>query len=108
MPYIVRFNLVWNWWPRTHQRHLAAENIPELRQFIEAGAAHDSAQPRHAGIIGNLEDSARFAGSIALGSCCFPSDEFLYVLFVYLRVVGNFHRPEFQELKPDSILANAL
>jgi hypothetical protein len=31
-------------WPRADQRHLAAQDVDELRQLIQAGHAQDSAQ----------------------------------------------------------------
>ena len=42
-------------WPRTNQRHLAANDIDQLRQFVEAGFADKGADPGDPWIIFHLE-----------------------------------------------------
>src|SRR5262245_62669086 len=32
---------VWPFWPRTDQRHIAANDVPQLGQFVDRGAAKD-------------------------------------------------------------------
>src|SRR6266446_3775860 len=44
--------------PRPHQAHLPAQHIPELREFVEAVAADESAETGDPGVIPQLEDGA--------------------------------------------------
>ena len=37
--------------PRTNEAHLAAEDVPQLRQFVEAGLADEVADPGDPGIF---------------------------------------------------------
>ena len=37
--------------PRPHQRHLAAQDVPELRKLVEPKPAHDAARPRQLRIV---------------------------------------------------------
>ena len=47
--------------PRAHQAHLAPQNVPQLRQLVQAGAAQQAAHDRqHAGIVLQLEMLAPF------------------------------------------------
>ena len=39
LPVGVFQNLTWNWWARPDKAHLAAQNIEELRQLVEAELA---------------------------------------------------------------------
>src|SRR5207249_1042141 len=42
--------------PRAHQRHLADQDVPQLRQLIEAPAPQQLSQSSHPRIVGNLEE----------------------------------------------------
>ena len=41
--------------PRSHQRHLAAQHVPQLRQLVEARAPQRPAEAGHALVAGHLE-----------------------------------------------------
>jgi len=51
VPHVVHLGFVGDGGPRPHERHLAAHDIEELRQFIQAGAAQESAEGGHPGIV---------------------------------------------------------
>src|SRR5262252_35417 len=40
--------------PRTHERHLAAPDVVELRQFVEAADAEEATDARHTRIVFEL------------------------------------------------------
>ena len=40
---------------RPHQRHLAAQHVPELRQLVDTGLPQQSSETRDAGILLDLE-----------------------------------------------------
>src|SRR5450759_5895685 len=44
--------------PRPYQAHLPAQHVPELRQFVEAVAADDTADAGDSGVVLNFEDRA--------------------------------------------------
>jgi len=44
MPAAVLFHLVREWRARPHQRHVTAEDVPELRQLVETGLAKHASQ----------------------------------------------------------------
>src|ERR1700758_257035 len=56
MPVIVHFELVCNRRPRTYKRHLAAQNVPELRKLVETRLPQESAYSRHTWIVRKLID----------------------------------------------------
>src|SRR5690349_15718974 len=58
LPGLVLFHLFRNRGPWTHERHVSAQDIPDLRQLIEAGAAQPAADGRDPRIGGDLEDRA--------------------------------------------------
>src|SRR5205085_6811567 len=68
---------------RTHQRHVAPENIPKLRQLVEAPPAKQCAQSRHARILWNLEQP-RIASVIEMRE------------LVLLGICANAHRAELE------------
>ncbi len=41
--------------PRPHQRHLAAQHVPQLRQLVDAGAPQESPQARRPRVVLDLE-----------------------------------------------------
>ena len=101
MPALVLFDLVRDRWPRSDQRHLAAQNVPQLRQLVEAGLAEDPADGGDAGVVDDLEYSPLFRRlgdlSIPLNE---PADEF--VMNGVIR--GCRHRPEFHDVEPLHVL----
>ena len=44
--------------PRPHKAHVALQNVQQLRQLVQAGAAKQLAYPRHPRVIVNLEHRA--------------------------------------------------
>src|SRR5690348_4350957 len=46
-------------WARTYDAHLPAKNIDELRQLVEAGAAEEAADARHAIVVAARRAAAR-------------------------------------------------
>ena len=55
MPHVVGGDLPRQWRPRAHQAHLAADHVPELRQFVDAGAAQEATHAGDPRIVGDLE-----------------------------------------------------
>src|SRR5262249_33044871 len=80
--------------PRTYQTHVSDEDVEELRQFVDAGAAQELSDRRDARIILDLEDrSADFVQMLDL----------LHLLF---RI--DHHRPEFEDFEPALVQSQAL
>jgi len=93
VPNVVSLNFVANGRARTDQRHLAYEDVPELGDLIETGAAHEFADPGNARVVGNLVDAPRTAiEGVRLGSA---SNEIGYVLSMNFRICRNVHGAEF-------------
>ena len=70
---------------RSDERHLRAENVEELRQFVERVAAKDPADGRDSRIVRDLEHARVLAGQQVL----------VHVLDVELPQFGvGVHRPE--------------
>ena len=59
VPNIVDVKLITNGRPRSDQRHLTLQHIPELREFIHAGTTHEPADPGDARIVGDFVDGFR-------------------------------------------------
>src|SRR5690349_5356557 len=58
MPSLVLCHLIGNRWPRPDERHIAAQDIPELRDFVEAPLAQPAANRRYARVVADLEGGA--------------------------------------------------
>ena len=58
MPCLIRSQLIRNWRPRSNQRHVAAKNIEELWQFVQARFAKKAADRRDPLVTRQLVDSA--------------------------------------------------
>src|SRR5207245_11582290 len=55
--------------PRPDQRHIALDHVEQLRDFIEAGSAQNSAHRRHARVtLDGLPYAAHVAGIVAHGA----------------------------------------
>src|ERR1700737_907572 len=63
MPNFVRLELVANWRAWRKQRHFPAQNVPELRELVQAGSPHEFTNSSDAGIIRDFID----APSIPIG-----------------------------------------
>ena len=55
LPRFVFFHFLRHGRPRANKRHITAQDVPQLRQLVHAGAAQPAAHWRAARIIGNLE-----------------------------------------------------
>src|SRR5688572_29268911 len=75
--------------PWSDKRHLAAQDVDELRQLIEAALAEEVSERRNARIISHLES--------ALAAIQLFCDQTPDVFLVNRRVVIGVHGPEFQE-----------
>ena len=58
MPRIVVLHLGWDGRPGADEAHVADENIPELREFVDAGAAQEMPERCDARVVLHLEDGA--------------------------------------------------
>ena len=83
LPVGVPLDLVAERRPRPDQAHVAADDVPELRQLVERGAAEEAAGARDPAVA--LVD--RVAGALLLGA--------------------DDHRPQLQELEVAAVLADA-
>ena len=45
--------------PRADEAHLAAQDVEQLRQLVERGAAQEPADARDARVVGDLEQARR-------------------------------------------------
>src|ERR1700730_2304126 len=59
MPQIVRPEFIGYRRPGANQRHLAAQNVQELRQFVQAGPANESSDGSYARIFLDFENRPR-------------------------------------------------
>ena len=64
-----------------HDRHVAAQDVEQLRQFVDAVFAQETAQPRDAGIVFDLDE-----GVFLLGA-----HDLLVLLFGDCEIVGEKH-----------------
>src|SRR5262249_31595446 len=55
LPSLVVFDLAGDRGPRAHQRHIAAQHVPQLRPFVDRELPQPSAKPGPPWIAGNLE-----------------------------------------------------
>jgi hypothetical protein len=83
---------------RTHQAHVTNENIPKLRQFIEARASDEGSDGSYAGVVRELLEHVplRAAGRIAVQE------------IIEQPVSINHHRTELVEPESAAIAANAI
>ena len=61
VPRSILFEFVLERRPRPHQGHLAAEYIPQLRKFVEAGLPQDVADSRNPRVFRDFEKAVSFA-----------------------------------------------
>ncbi len=66
VPLLVAVEVVEGVGSRSDQAHVAPQDVPELGQLVEAGAAQEAAHGRHAGIVVQLERGA--AGDLVVGA----------------------------------------
>src|SRR5712671_1239853 len=102
MPQVIRAELIRNRGPWTNQRHITAQDIPELGQLVQARFTNELAHRGYPGIFLNLEDRLlAFRG----GPIYLASDELAYILLVNARVTVCAHRAEFKSGERFAILA---
>src|SRR5271156_61759 len=93
VPHVVSLQLIRNRRPRPDQRHFAFHNVPELGNFIQAGAPHDLPDPGDAWIVGKLV--SYFSLAVASRRRGLASDKLLYVFLVNCCIRRGVHRTEF-------------
>src|ERR1044072_1835866 len=83
-------------WPRTDHRHVATEDVPKLRELVNAAFAQKGAEPRDAWIdvTRNLE---------------VVTDVLMSQVLVreYAALSAGLHRPEFQAIEVLAVSAEA-
>src|ERR1700676_5010688 len=106
VPDIISFNFIVDGrsWP--NQRHVPHQNIPELRNFVEAVTAHKFANPSDAGVVRYLVDAP--TAPIQGVRLCATGDEICHIFFVNLGTCSHMHRPKLQEYEWDLKLAETL
>src|SRR5690242_8212734 len=74
--------VLWNLraWP--HKRHVAQENIKQLRYFIQFGLAQEASKRKHAGIVFQGYESGTHLGAV-LHHCCELVDPKSATTFAY-------------------------
>ena len=55
LPRLIALNLVGKRWPRTDERHLAAQDVEQLRQLVERGATEEAADAGDPRVATQLE-----------------------------------------------------
>src|SRR5437016_820651 len=105
MPQLVAFDFVRNGRAWADDAHVAAQDVEELRQLIEARPSQDMPQPRHAPIRAQLVRRPLTVSLIRIG---LP----LNVPFLKLTVLGivdaGVHCAKFEEQKNAAIHSDAL
>src|SRR5262245_60658597 len=92
---LVELNFRWDGRPRTDQRHLARQNIKELRKLIETRATQPRTESRNTRIPQNLEEAE------------IRVDALLHQLIAPL-LGSEHHCPELEDLELASAAANAV
>src|SRR5689334_8516490 len=68
LPRLIFFHLLRERWPRPDERHIALQDVKELRQLVEAEFAHHPADRRTTRVVFHLEDgSIHFVKGAKLG-----------------------------------------
>src|SRR5262249_29005601 len=93
MPNTIGAEFVRYGWTRTNQRHISAQNVPELRYFVETGLAQQLSYASDARIFFDFENSLFWP----FGAGCYLAgdklvDKFLVDFFI---AIGP-HRAEFK------------
>src|SRR5215472_11818085 len=103
MPDVVDLKFIGQRGTGADERHFAAQNVPELGQFIEAGLAQESTQRCHARIIFYFVDGR--LSRIAALAMRLTVYETLDVLLMDFRIAVHIHRTELQAPKSRAKLA---
>src|SRR5258708_21663682 len=101
MPQVIRAELIRNRGPWTNQRHITAQDIPELGQLVQARFTNELAHTGYRGIFLNVEDW-RLAGR--RGTVYLARDELASILLGDPRLTGCAHRPELSNIARVPIL----
>src|SRR5581483_2251804 len=57
MPLLVHAEVGLEEWPGPHERHVAGQDVPQLRQLVQAPAPELRPEPRHARVVTDLEEA---------------------------------------------------
>ena len=93
MPQVVAGHLARQRRPRPDEAHLAEQDVPDLRQLIEAGRSQDPADAGQPRVVGDLE-------GVAL-------DLVLFLEFGQAGLRVGHHRPELHHLERTPVQADA-
>src|SRR6266853_1027147 len=97
MPDVINFKLVGNRRPRADKGHFAAQNVPKLWKFIQAGFPEESADGSHSRVVHDLV--YWLLGSRIIPAFFLTGNKLLDVFLMNLRIVIRKHGAEFQTLK---------
>src|SRR5467141_1995021 len=104
VPHIIRAELIRNRGPWTNQRHITAQDIPELGQLVQARFTNELAHTGYPGIFLNLEDRLL---AFRRGAVYLARDELAYILLVNARVTVCAHRAELKNSERFAKLAQS-
>ena len=104
VPRLVLLDLVGERRPRSDERHLAAQDVPELRQLVEARLAQEPPDRRDPRVVGHLEHAVVAAVLARLSA---RLDEPAHVLVMERVIRVRVHRPELQHRERLRILTDA-
>src|ERR1700730_12376269 len=93
MPDFVSTKFIVECWPRPNQGHLAAQDIPELGNFIQAGFADECPNRGDSGIFLNLENRLLCLAGVAVHLTC---NELCYIILMNLGIAVGPHGSKFQ------------
>ena len=104
MPQLIAFDFVGNRRPWAHDAHVAAQDVEELREFVNARPAQYPAEPRHAIIAAQL-----ISRSIVVAEIRISKSLDVPALKLSMRCVirSRAHRAKFVEEKNAAVHADA-
>src|ERR1700722_16692446 len=105
VPDIINLEFVWDGRTRADERHIAAQDVPELRQLIETGLPEESSNESHSRILDEFVN--RLFRALGIVQSILAGDELLDVFLMDLGIVVGIHRPKLQALEARAKLAQA-
>ena len=106
VPHLVAFEFVWNRWPRTHQGHRAAQNVQELRYFVDACLPQESSERSDSRVVRQLVNFGHTTIFLLRTAC--SCDQALHIFLVNCMIVREIHGPELQEREFLAVLTDSL
>src|SRR5216683_4870094 len=97
VPNVVNFKLVRNWRARANERHVSAQDVPELGEFVQTGLSQKSSDESHSRILHELVN--RFVRSFGIVQSILAGNKLLNVFLVDLGIVVCVHGTELQALE---------